>query len=312
MVDLISPAALQMVLAVQEEFGQQVAQRDQLQRQTIERARYESDLAHRRYLQVDPENRLVAVTLEHDWNDKLQTLQDLEHAYARGLTEDPRLSATDQAAVAALATDIPRIWADPATPMRERKRLVRLVIADVTLLRDETAIHVGIRLRSGHTRTLDLPRPQTLADQRRIPAETIARIDALLDTHTDGEVAQALNAEGIRPSLAESFTPVIVRYVRRTYHLPSRKQHLLQQGWLTPDAVAATLHISKYTVQSWRLQGILRAALYSDHHQYLYDPLTYALAIPEGRHLGRDATGTPLAKYAREEFSPNSAPKEDV
>ena len=285
-VDLISPDALQMVLAVQEEFGQQVAQVDQLRRQTIERARYESDLAHRRYLQVDPENRLVAFTLEHDWNDKLQTLQDLEQAYARCVTEDPRLSPTDQAAVAALATDIPRLWANPATPMRERKRLVRLVIADVTLLRDETAVHVGIRLRSGHTRTLDLPRPQSLADQRRIPAEAIARIDALLDTYTDGGVVQVLNADGIRPSLAESFTPVIVRYVRRTYHLASRKQRLLQQGWLTQDDVAATLHISKYTVQSWRQQGLLRAVVYSDKNEYLYAPLTDSRPAPGGRLPG--------------------------
>ena len=125
----ISPAALQAALAVQQDYVQQLEDVERLRQQEIERARYHVHLAQRRYLQVDPENRLVAQSLETDWNTQLQILQDLEAAHARRRRADPQITPEQQAAIAALATDIPRLWADPATPVRERKRLVRWVIA---------------------------------------------------------------------------------------------------------------------------------------------------------------------------------------
>ena len=291
-VELISPEALQLALAVQDEYVQQLAHVDQLRRQAIERARYEADLAHRRYLRVDPDNRLVALTLERDWNDKLQALQDLEQAYDRHTTQDPRLDTAQQAAVAALATDIPRVWADPAIPMRERKRLVRLVIADVTLLRDDVQVHMAIRLHSGYTRTVHLPRPQTLAEQRRTSAEIVARIETLLDEYTDGGVAQMLNEAGLRPVDGATFTLGSVRYLRQSHHLRSRWQRLRDQGWLTQTEVASGLHIGVATVKRWRQEGILRAAPYNDKNECLYAPLTYALPA-KGQHKRRWAAASP-------------------
>ena len=133
----LTPLALDVALEVATELEQRADQADQLRQQHIERARYDAELARRRYLAVEPDNRLVANTLEADWNDKLRHLQqaqdDYEHARANG---NGRLTAEQHANVTALAQDFPRLWNDPATPQRERKRMIRLLIDDVTLLRD--------------------------------------------------------------------------------------------------------------------------------------------------------------------------------
>ena len=125
----------------------------------MERARYEAELAQARFLRVHPDNRLVADALEADWNAKLRDLAAAQEEYARGRrTAGIALGETQRAAVLALATDFPRLWRDLATPDRERKRMVRLLLQDVTLLKGET-ITAHLRFKGGAIQTLVLPRP---------------------------------------------------------------------------------------------------------------------------------------------------------
>jgi hypothetical protein len=109
---------------------------DRLRRAQVERAREEAELAQRQFLLVRPEHRLVADTLERQWNETLARLADAEEEYRRGTEAEGRpLSADDRARIHGLAHDLPRVWHDPRTAMRERKRILRLLIEDVTLLR---------------------------------------------------------------------------------------------------------------------------------------------------------------------------------
>lgn len=107
-----------------------------MRRKQVERARYEADLAQRRYMHVDPANRLVADALEAEWNSKLRALNEAQEEYER-LRQADRLAidAAQRARIAALASDFPRLWQDPRTPDREKKRMVRLLLEDVTLLK---------------------------------------------------------------------------------------------------------------------------------------------------------------------------------
>ncbi|MFP3560327.1 recombinase family protein, partial [Paraburkholderia sp. SIMBA_049] len=103
----------------------------------VERAQYEADLAQRRYMRCDPENRLVADSLEADWNHKLRALTEANEEYQRRREQDARILTDEQRAViVSLASNFPRLWRDPATPDRERKRMIRLLLEDVTLNRD--------------------------------------------------------------------------------------------------------------------------------------------------------------------------------
>ena len=162
LVETVSPLALEVALAVQDELEARAQEVDRTRRQQVERARYEADLAQRRYLRVDPDNRLVADSLEAEWNNKLRAVAAAQEEYERQLTgEDGALNANQRRQVMALATDFPRLWRDPATPQRERKRMVRLLLEDVTLLKADEVV-AQIRFRGGATQTHSTP-PATLS-----------------------------------------------------------------------------------------------------------------------------------------------------
>jgi DNA invertase Pin-like site-specific DNA recombinase len=268
----LTPAALELTLAIQQELQARAAEADRLRRQQVERARHEAELAQQRFLQVHPDNRLVADVLEAEWNAKLREVAEAQEAYERQRAADARvLDGPQRAEILALATDVPRLWRDPRTPARERKRLVRLLVDDVTLLKtDQLTAHV--RFKGGAARTLALPRARNAWQLRQTDPAVVRAIDRLLDAHTDGEVAARLNAEGFRPGQRTAFTGRIVANLRRSYHLPDRYTRLRRAGRLTLEEVAHRLHVSPATAKLWRRHGLLRAQRYDDHGACLYKP----------------------------------------
>ena len=140
---------LEVALQVQAELEARAGEADTLRRQRVERARHEADLARRRFMDADPGNRLVVDVLEADWNEKLRALHDAQEELERRRAEDRlKLDEERRRQILALATDFPRLWNDPKTPQRERKRMVRLLLEDVTLTRGD-AINAGVRFRGG-------------------------------------------------------------------------------------------------------------------------------------------------------------------
>ena len=138
LIEAVAPMALEVALAVQQELGARAEEADRLRRQQVERARYEADLAQRRYMRVDPNNRLVADALEADWNQRLRALTEAQEESERQHQSDGLvLDEQQRSEILALATDFPRLWRDANTPDRERKRMVRLMLEDVTLLKGE-------------------------------------------------------------------------------------------------------------------------------------------------------------------------------
>ena len=157
----LTPLAVEAALQVSAELGQRAAEADALRAAHVERARYHADLARRRYLAADPANRLVADTLEADWNTALRACNDAQAAYDKAREQrDGQLTDTQKTRIAQLATDLPGIWNDPATPMRERKRIARLLLTDVTVTRTSDTITAHVRLAGGQHRTLTLPVPE--------------------------------------------------------------------------------------------------------------------------------------------------------
>src|SRR5450631_537170 len=126
LVDAVNPVALEVTLAVQRELQSRLDEADRLRHAQVERAQYECEQAQRRYMRVDPDNRLVADSLEAQWNETLRALSDAHEEYARRREQDARTLTNEQhSAILALASDFPRLWNDPATPDRERKRMIR-------------------------------------------------------------------------------------------------------------------------------------------------------------------------------------------
>jgi len=270
-VDAVSPMALEVSLGVQQELQARLDQADALRRKAVERAQYDVDLARQRFMRVDPNNRLVADSLEADWNDKLRLLNDAQERYRQQHEADQvALNDEQRARILALAHDVPRLWRDAATPDRERKRMLRLIVEDVTLIKGKQLV-AHVRFRGGATRTLTLPRPAPAWALRQTSPEVVAEIDRLLEEYTDVQIARVLTEGGFRSGTGKPVNIMMVARVRDHYHLKPRYDRLRERGLLTLSEVADALGISTATAKQWRLAGLLRAHPYNDKNQYLYE-----------------------------------------
>jgi hypothetical protein len=247
---------------------------DRLRRQQVERARYETDLARSRYMHVDPNNRLVADELEREWNKKLTALTQAQQEYERRRQQDRlQLNEEARARILSLAADVPKLWADPKTPQRERKQVVRFVIEDATVLKNDAGLALQIRFKGGATRTLSLPAPKTAWEERQTKAEVVAEIDRLLNDHTFREIAGILNERRLVSGTGRSFHGDRVEYLCRFYKLKPRFDRLRAAGLLTLDELAAKLGRSKGTIKLWRLRETLpvRAHKLDDNGRHMYE-----------------------------------------
>ncbi|KPI17301.1 Resolvase domain-containing protein [Actinobacteria bacterium OV450] len=270
LVAALTPLALEAALAVADELAARAGEADRLRSAAVESARHRADLARRRYLAVDPDNRLVAVSLETDWNQALRDLKDATDAYEQAkASTDGTLDTGQRARITALAGDFPRLWAAADTPMRERKRMVRLLITDVTLTRSEQ-ITAHVRLRGGQDHTLTLPVPLASWQIRQTPPDIVTAIDQLLDNHTDGQIAEILTQRGHRSGSGQPLHRLIIRHIRTAYRLRSHPQRLADRGMLSLNAIARRLGVHTNTVKQWRSDGLLTGQLANDKGEYLY------------------------------------------
>ena len=207
--------------------------------------------------------------------------------YTRCREQDTRVLTDEQrSAILALASDFPRLWSDPSTTDRDRKRMVRLLLEDVTLNRDEQ-ISMQIRFKGGAHRTLHLPLPLCNWQQHVTPSAVIDEIDNLLEDHTAKQIATILNSRGMMPGAGASFNPKLVAPLVRAYQLKPRYDRLRERGLLTLQEMVDALQVTPTTVKIWLRRGLLRAHAYSDKNECLYDP--------PGDDAPRKAPGTKLS-----------------
>ena len=196
------PAAVELALATRREIEARQQDADRLRSRADERAQFEADLAQRRFMLVDPGNRLVADTLEPEWNDKLRALAQAREERERSRQQDQLL--LDDALRQRLLTmtkDFKQLWSDPTTRNRERKRLLACIIEDATRIKlPEAGItQVHLRFKGGKTETLTTSNPKPSREQVKTPPVIIQLVDKLLDNHIYSEIADILNQQGLRP-----------------------------------------------------------------------------------------------------------------
>lgn len=255
--EIVSPAAIEVTLAVQRELEERSGEIDRVRRLRVERATYEADVARRRFELVEPENRLVAVSLENEWNGKLKALAEATDEYERlGRAERLHLDQEAQAKIKALCYDFPQVWRNPKTPARERKRLLRLIVEDVTLTRTGD-IKINVRFRGGAAKSISIPAPTANWDEWKTSDEIVQKIDQLINDHTHGEIAARLNADSQTTGKGGVFTSRKVRHIQRGYGLKSRYLRLREAGMITQREIARKLGISKRHVGDMKRFGIL-------------------------------------------------------
>lgn len=281
----MTPAAVELALNIRREIEARYDEADQLRCRAIERAQLDADLAQRRFMMVDPANRLVANTLESDWNEKLRALEKAREERERARAED-KVSVDDaiRDRLVAMTTDFARLWSDPSTPNRERKRMLAYLVEDATLVKipDDGTTKIHLRFRGGQTTTLTTVNPKPSWQKVKTSPEIIALVDQLLDEHTPDEIARDLAARGLCPGgnawpgrSGTRFTAVHVQYIVHTYGLQPRRDRLRARGLLTRKELAGCLGIHETTLASWVKHGIIKAHAYNDHAWLYEEPATH-------------------------------------
>jgi DNA invertase Pin-like site-specific DNA recombinase len=269
----LSPLAVEAALSVAAELTNRAADADRIRAQGVERARYAADAARRRYLAVDAANRLVADALEADWNQKLRELAEAQDEYDRAKDQGAAPLGEDQCVkILALVTDLPALWADPATPMRERKRLIRLLVTDVTLAKDNDHITAQVRLTGGATRTVVVDRPLRAWEAHTTPAATVALIDELLEDHTFDEAVKVLNERGLTGGWGKPFSVTSLTQLCHLRGIQSLRARLQAQGMLTADQMAVQFGVTRATIKRWQARGYITSRRIDGRREHLYHP----------------------------------------
>jgi DNA invertase Pin-like site-specific DNA recombinase len=253
---MVTPHEIALALAAADEVIDRRARSTRALELRVERARYDAARAECAFHRCEPENRLVARSLEHRWEDTLRAVADADAALATALRDAPPLPP--RADLEALASDLSSLWHASTTSPKDRKRLLRTLVADVTLISQPAVSHVrvGLRWRSGASEAIVVCRPLPAPVRRRTSAAAIALVRRLSE-HDDEHVAAELDAAGFRTGTGRRFDRAAVRWLRYTHRIPLPPR--LPSGTLTVAGVAARLDISESAVYYWIAQGQLEA-----------------------------------------------------
>jgi hypothetical protein len=264
----VEPAALEASLAAVADVE---AQRADLARQwqlRLERIAYEADRAERQYQACEPENRLVARTLERRWEEALRKQQQLQEQFERWQQSAPvRLSEADRQAIRVLASDLPALWQAPTTTPADRKRVARLLLERVVATVDKKSERVDVELHwlGGQVCRHQLSRPVSRYEQQADYPRLVRRLKQLCQQRlSHKEMAERLNQEGFRPAKrAEQFSVQMVLGLLRRLGLSGLERHGSAAGLgrdeYRPHGLARRLGVPRETVRNWLRAGWVTA-----------------------------------------------------
>jgi DNA invertase Pin-like site-specific DNA recombinase len=265
----LAPAALELSLAAAQQVEQERAALTQLWQQRRERAAYEAERAARQYHAVEPENRLVARTLERAWEEQLAAQQQLEEDYHRFVREQPRvLTEPEREAIRQLAADIPALWVAPTTTAVDRKEIVRQVVERVEVDAHGKSEQVRVRISwaGGGQTEGRVVRPIARAADRSDYAPLCTRVRELTLTGWSAQaIAHQLDADGYPPMCnGDHWSAQSVLALRRQAGLGGQRHRGQSRQALGPDEwwareLAGRLGISRNSLLSWIEHGLVRA-----------------------------------------------------
>jgi DNA invertase Pin-like site-specific DNA recombinase len=255
---LMNVGTLEQSMGAAQKLREEAALVDRQWQEKLQRLSYQADLARRRYEAVDPANRLVALTLETDWNQRLVELEAAQHAYRQNRPTQHQLSSTREEMEYVL-THLRDYWYQDGVSNQEKKDLLRCVIERVTLETHTSGkvIRAEIGWQGGAISTVEVPKYLFSAPH------LFYRITELARSLTDGQIADALNAEGLQTVKGRAWSARRVMDFRLSNGIPSgftvnSQLRLTDNGYLTTAEAAARLEINQTTVQKWYKLGLLQ------------------------------------------------------
>lgn len=234
----------------------------------LERLQYEAALAQRRYDAVDPDNRLVAFSLEKQWNECLLHLEQTRQDYQKDQDQALTLTPQQQENIRSLAKDLPKLWNATTTSAQDRKRVLRLLIKDVTIEKNsalkQAILHV--RWQGGACEDLMIVIPKNAPDAFRYPQEFVQKIRILAQTQCDAEIVLTLNQQGLLSSRGKYFTRSMVKWLRYKHNITPPKLKCSHE--ITVQEAMKTLEVSPHMVYYWIAHGYLPARQFQKNGPY--------------------------------------------
>jgi hypothetical protein len=274
----LEPAALEVSLEVAADVEAQRQRLHQQWEQRLERAAYEVERTARHYYAVEPENRLVARTLERQWEEALAAEEQLKADHRRFVAEQPAtLSAREREAIGRLASDLPELWHAETTTVADRQAIVRQLVERVvvTVQGESEKVDLEIHWIGGYRTQTQRCRPVARLEQLSYYSELLSRAAALHQQGLGrGAIADALNAEGWRTAKRRgTFTADLVRSLLIRQGLGASQGRPRIEGqeadeWTLPE-LSYTLEMPHVTLYGWLQKGRLQARREPGSRQWL-------------------------------------------
>ena len=266
--EVLSSEQIQLAMDAFEIVSRRHEQIDAQWKMRLDRAEYEAELAHRRYEQVDPNNRLVAATLEQRWNDALIELEDVKDHIDRLRQQSRQLTSQQRDEVLELARNLPQLWHNTTTAWKDKKRIVQLLIGDITVKKPEPRVALlQVRWQGGECEELRVELPRPVADRWRHDDALIERVRELAMTLDDARIAARLNDDGLKTNKGNLFTIKSIKWIRHKHNIPRVDDR--KTGEFTVKEVAARLGVSCGVVYYWIGKGLIRGRRHNDGSPYL-------------------------------------------
>jgi DNA invertase Pin-like site-specific DNA recombinase len=251
-VDVLTPSNLSIALNALDQIEKRNSSLDRQGEMNIRRCQYQADLAQRRFEQVDPANRLVAASLEKSWNLELEKLAIAEKEYRDRLDkQEKEFPASRKKEIADLASRIPDLWAKTSN-VKDKKRIIRLLISDITVTRGATAkkLTLNLRWQTGQLQQVEANLPPNSCDAVRYPREMVDKVRNLTLLHgNDNKTVEELNSQGVFSATGKPFTKAMVAWIRYKHKIS--KQLIRAQHEFTVGEVVDIFGVSKEKVYYW-------------------------------------------------------------
>jgi DNA invertase Pin-like site-specific DNA recombinase len=259
LLEAVTPLGIEAAMTAMEQAETQVDEARRQKELALERARYEAERYARQYDEVEPENRLVAATLETRWNKALEKVSAIEQELAHEPSEKTLLTEEEKQRLFDLAEDLPAVWNHPQAPYDLKKRLVRTLIKEIVVTLKDMVITLMIHWRGGqHTKLV--VRKNTSGDYLRDASQKILPIiEQLARQMPDESIASILNRAGIRTSQSHTWNDARVKAFRGLHKIPPyREGEREARDELNAEEVAALLNISYQSVLRMLRKGVLK------------------------------------------------------
>jgi hypothetical protein len=250
-IHVLSPQNLSIASKALQQIKKRNSSMDKQWEMNIQRCQYNADLAQRRFEQVDPANRLVAASLEKNWNLQLEKLSTVRQQYQEYINDKQKQFCFDEKEIARLAAHIPDLW-DKTKNNKDKKRIVRLLISDITVTKDKLTktLFLNIRWEAGATQQLQIKLPLNYPDRLRYPAQIVDTVKALTIQYADDrKTVEILNRQGVLSAKGKPFTKDMIEWIRFKHRIPC--QPLEADNEFTVAQVQQMFGISRHMVYYW-------------------------------------------------------------